>query len=322
MKSPEYECPRCLFQTVSKTDMKRHLYKKLKLCCAIRNDIELTDEIKQYVLDNRIWKPKETMKTINQTINNYNTMNNYVSNIDLIDKLGHVLNHHNINVVPFERTVEIMYETRREQLEKDHGVHVIDEEDIFDIIDQVTKISESNLEDLNLFYDMKMNKMMMYDSGDWREFFVSKGLKKIINTIQDYFWNAYECYLIRKILKEPNFQNKARTRECLHEYYKFLASTNVDPFIKDAHNNQILYIADDDEYWKSPEHDPFSINEEYYKMYQSIRDNITIKHQERVQNNLIDLIKRNTQRNVKELNKAFLSLIKVDQDFKHVALSC
>jgi hypothetical protein len=37
-----------------------HFYNVKKTCCATYSDIELTDEVKQYILDNRIYKPKKS----------------------------------------------------------------------------------------------------------------------------------------------------------------------------------------------------------------------------------------------------------------------
>jgi hypothetical protein len=58
-KSPEYECPCCGYQTIHKNDMRRHLYNKMKQCPKLLHDIELTDEIKEYILQNRIYKQKK-----------------------------------------------------------------------------------------------------------------------------------------------------------------------------------------------------------------------------------------------------------------------
>ena len=56
---PPYECPKCDYTTTKKQDMRKHFYGLKKPCPALRNDIELTDEIKQYVLTNRVYKVKK-----------------------------------------------------------------------------------------------------------------------------------------------------------------------------------------------------------------------------------------------------------------------
>ena len=49
----DYECPRCGFTTYHRASMRTHLYKKIKPCPGSRNTIELTDDIKQHILDNK-----------------------------------------------------------------------------------------------------------------------------------------------------------------------------------------------------------------------------------------------------------------------------
>lgn len=57
-----YSCARCNYVTSNKTDMYKHLYTLKKICPATENDIELTDEIKQYILNNRIFKVPKAKK--------------------------------------------------------------------------------------------------------------------------------------------------------------------------------------------------------------------------------------------------------------------
>ena len=55
----KYECIRCGYSTDLKQSMNLHLYKKKKPCQTIVNNIELTDEIKEYILNNRVYKIPE-----------------------------------------------------------------------------------------------------------------------------------------------------------------------------------------------------------------------------------------------------------------------
>lgn len=51
---PPYTCIRCGFMCKSKSDMNRHFYMRSKPCPATQHVIELTDEIKIHILNNRI----------------------------------------------------------------------------------------------------------------------------------------------------------------------------------------------------------------------------------------------------------------------------
>lgn len=55
MIKDNYLCIRCGFNTKIKNDIRRHFYNLKKKCPAIKNNIELTDEIKEYILNNRIY---------------------------------------------------------------------------------------------------------------------------------------------------------------------------------------------------------------------------------------------------------------------------
>lgn len=54
-KSIDYECPRCAYKTHHRGHMRNHLYHKNKMCPATKSIVELTDDIRDYVLDNKIY---------------------------------------------------------------------------------------------------------------------------------------------------------------------------------------------------------------------------------------------------------------------------
>jgi hypothetical protein len=325
-KRDPYTCPRCDYTTPRKPAMRYHLYHLKKPCPKSKVDIELTDEIREYILQNRVYHvPKEVQETppvqtiINKTINQYNTMNNFISNMDVMDKLSKYLAYKQMEITPFERSIENRYQKMRERLEKGIGHHSITQDDIYEIIDEISQVSD-NIEDFNIMYDSKVNKLLLYDSGDWKEMFLTSGLKTIIRTIQDYFWHSYECYLIRKIRNMSlGFSQRAELRQLLFEYYAFLASLDIDPYVQDKSNNKVLYSSDDDRYWQDTAfHDieSHTIEDEYMKEYRRIKDNLTRKEIDRLKKDLLDLIRRNSKKNISELNKNVMSLINVDEEFK------
>lgn len=58
-----YTCIRCNYSTNYKSHIQNH-FKRVKVCFAFNNDIELTDDIKQYILQNRIYKIPKKEKEI------------------------------------------------------------------------------------------------------------------------------------------------------------------------------------------------------------------------------------------------------------------
>lgn len=51
----DYVCPRCGYKSHRKSSMYNHFFKKSKSCPATKRLIELTDEVKNYVLNNKIY---------------------------------------------------------------------------------------------------------------------------------------------------------------------------------------------------------------------------------------------------------------------------
>lgn len=50
-----YECPKCGLKTKHRMSMHRHLYELTKDCCGIVRQMELTDEIKLIIMNDRIY---------------------------------------------------------------------------------------------------------------------------------------------------------------------------------------------------------------------------------------------------------------------------
>jgi len=93
--------------------MTYHLAIMKRICPSTVSDITLTQEIKDTVLTSRLYRIKTEQQIVNQTINNYNQMNNFMSEMDqtpasedsmdqtnlttIIDKLRNVLHGHTRN---------------------------------------------------------------------------------------------------------------------------------------------------------------------------------------------------------------------------------
>lgn len=100
MSIPQYTCARCNYTSKNKTCMRRH-FAKTKLCPAksLDTDIELTDEIKEKILTNRIYHPPPKIIIKPKTVSN-NTELHYIY---LLRAQEHISQ--NINVYKIGRTV-------------------------------------------------------------------------------------------------------------------------------------------------------------------------------------------------------------------------
>lgn len=309
MKKKPYTCPRCLYQTMYKSDMHKHLYKLKKLCPAQESNVELTDDIKKHVLENRVYVVEEPVKQ-NTIINNYHNVNNFIAGIDVLDKLAKYIKHKNIDIMGFEQAIEHRYSKTVERLESDTWKYGFElkTDDLLDVIDQVSKVNKvKSFEDLNIYYDKNSDKLKIYD-GEWEEMLIHKGVKKILETIQSYYWDVYEGYLLKKYHRETNSYNRQKYSELLVEYYKFIGCFDVEPYIKNKDDETILGVQGATD---------FTICDEIYPMYIKTRDNIKKSDINEVKKMVLDIIRKNSNRNVTELNKRIFELFTIDEDFKN-----
>jgi transcription elongation factor Elf1 len=66
LEQTPYTCPKCGYNTILKGHIRDHFNKRKTLCPAITNNIELTEEIKEYVLLNRVYNIPKPEKVIVQ----------------------------------------------------------------------------------------------------------------------------------------------------------------------------------------------------------------------------------------------------------------
>jgi hypothetical protein len=326
MKKDPYKCCRCGYTSPDKACMRRHLFASKKPCPGLHNDIELTTEIKESILNNRIYHYSENnITTIHQTINNINTVNNFIANMNPFDKINRYLEHKGIDLIEFEQSVEDKYKRNAKRLEK-NGYKFgfkLKTQDFLEIIDEISNVS-ARLDEFNILYDTKLNKVKLYEAGVWEAMLVESGITKIIQTIQVYYLDSYESYLIRNIMSHDiEMIKRQEYRELLDEYYKFLACFDITPFIKGKANNHILYNESDERYSAVIDvYNPssYSIEEEFTMRYKKMADSVLKSEANNIKRKILDIIKRNTSQNVDEINKKLIELFNMDETFKKVLL--
>lgn len=313
-KKPNYCCPRCGYKTDRKSSMNVHFFKVKKPCPILENDIDLTDEIKNHILVNRIYiipekkQQPNIIQTFNQVINNYNTMNNFINQLDTIDKLTKYTDHKQIDLVSFEDSIDSKYSNRAKRLDNNmfkHGFG-LNTEDLLETINDISNMCEcKSLEEFNIVYDSNMDRLKIYD-GTWEELLLNTGIKRIIETIQVYYWNSYEMYLLRKIHENKNSQYAQQLFELLSIYFKFIGAFNIEPYFHNKSDGDIL----------GNESEEYEIDEEFWAKYVELRNNITKSEIAKISKDVAQIIKKNSQRNSKELNTKVLELFQMDETFK------
>lgn len=319
-KKPAYCCPRCGYEAFLKHLMKRHLYENKKICPAVCNNIDLTEEIKQYILTNRIYfiqKQPTPQQVINQTINNYQQINNVVSNMDIIDKINRYTDYKNIEIIDLEDRIEDQYHKQVKRLENGKVTEFrLNFQNIIEVIDSVTCIKD--IDTLNVLYDEVLNKLKLFCCGEWRHVLLEAGIKEIIEKIQVCYLDHYECFLIRRY-NDPSFpwQYKTQLKEHVEDYYKFLAIFGITPYVFERTNNEIMYPVEDPRYHnKNDNNNIHSIEEEWYARYINVKGKLSSSEINRVKKEVYNIVKRNSKASVLDLNKKMMEIIQMDEEFK------
>ena len=117
-----------------------------------------------------------------------------------------------------------------------------------------------------MFYDESKNKISVYMFDKWTHFSIEEGVKHIVETIQENFWNMYEYNLIRTKMKNID--------EHLSEYYKYLAAFDILPYVDKKTNNEIMYDIDDRRHGNQCRMavGVFEISTRFMKIYTRVKD--------------------------------------------------
>lgn len=324
-KKEDYTCCRCGYKTPRKDRMYRHLYKLNKPCPGVLNSIELTEEINQHILANRVYIIQQVIQQPQQIIYNYNQIINIISNISPIDKIQTFFNYNNITPRNFEDMIEYRYERDISRLENDSYriPRQLKTDDFYDIVDDLTFLSLStnnNIENLNTVYDDKTNRLNIYSEGEWQSCLLDKGVKKIIENIKIYYLDIYEVYSIRKIkCGSLYYEDKNQLKEKLCEYYNFIACFELYPYVYQKNDNEILYPISDPRY-DTPVNKGdltfFKVADEFNSLYNQIKNELKVVDQNKMIKKVKDIIKYNSKSNISDLNKKVIELIQIDEEYK------
>jgi hypothetical protein len=323
-------CVRCGYETPHKAKMRIHLYVNKKVCPGSKNLLDLTDDIKLCIMENRVYHiptpdPIVPVNTIHNNFNNvihqYHQYTAIISNMDVFEKLNRVIEYKGLEIVDFEDSVDTKYQRKVYRLENNgYKDFQLKHDDLLEIINEVSLCESASFEDFNILYDKKIDRLKFYAHGSWKETLVHTGLQQMLNILKSYFLDAYECYIIRKIREfEAALEHKQKEHclELLNEYYHFIACFDVEPFIQGKSDQEILHSdAPNSNGVNNDTGNAFSINDDYSGVYRKICENVTRADMNKLKRNVLNIIKQNTIRKVEDLNKCVLNLLHVEQEFK------
>jgi len=298
--------------------MKLHLYGKKKPCPAVAVDIVLTDDIKEYILANRIYRVPVAPPppTINQTINNFQNMNNFLSTIDPVQKLTQVTDYCKVEIKCLEDRIGNCYAKEIQCLEDGNRYDPLHQDDFMGIVNKLTKVIRGEhrnefFEEMNVIYDSKSKRIKVY-SGQWDEYLLNNGLKHLIHTIIEYYLEKYELYLIRKLSQSGiRLFDHNMFIQSIEEYYRFIGAFELKPFCHGKTDDELLENGSDDD----------AVARRFEAIYQTQYNGLTNAQRKTTQNNVLEIIKSNSKCNLTQLDKDIISLVNIDREFHQVLLA-
>lgn len=307
-----YTCPRCGYETLAKSNMHRH-FQRAKLCPSIQ-DIDLTDFIKEKVLMGRTYHhPKEDNTSHITNIQQVNCFMNIVNEtLSPIDKIQKYVSYKDLTMITLDEELNATYANITYKLKKSYTNpskeyrHELKMSDFHNTIDEISQSKDKDFNDFNIAYDTEINKISILDEdGEWKTSLEGQALQEIVYMIQDNYYDEYETYLIKKI-KLSHAYDAQCAKELLREYYKFISVFDLEPFCTKDDSNflpDILYGNN-------------HIHDEFYPMYQDCKRTTKLQEKKTVQKTVLDIIKRNCAKNLKNLNATIRGLFSTDQQFK------
>ena len=275
----EYTCCRCNFKTIFKGNMRKHLICRKRPCIPSSNNIELTPDIVDYILDNRVYNAdkqskqisiKSNINTINTiNTNSHNTINHttvvqyFIQNLDPVKKMEyHQEFINNANPQSIEDLISDKYEIQREDMLSGSGNYLYSFEDFINMVKDVSKMKDINeFKDCVLIDKRGTDQTICYNESSninpaWQSFESNTLAKFLVNKLQEQFLKNYECYLIRKIKYiDDNVDDvdDVETKQILiihlDIYYEFISIFDLVSWVfESTTDSQILFNSYDDQY--------------------------------------------------------------------------
>jgi hypothetical protein len=301
MVTTPYTCPRCGHETPAKTKMRTHFARK-NLCPGLINaSLQLTDEIKQHVLANRIYvekKQTDVMRHITIQNQQLTQINNYFGKLDLSEKVEL------LNIRPKQCSDKVISLIKHETSihNKDLPGLVVEDKDVEDMVVKMCRSQEDDLSDLSVLVDAKNNHVMIYEGETWEEFDMHAGARQILMHIHENFMCEHERYLLRCRNKSHDLRERQDIKEQILKYYKLVAAFDFEPYCFNKSDDDIY---DDG----SRQH---SCEDEFYPKFVKIKETMTVGEKRGWIKLIVSTVKMNSRMTNMMLNKKLYELSQTD----------
>lgn len=307
-----YTCPRCTYYTMLKPNMRTH-FKRKKVCPDV-NDIELTNFVKQKVLEGRVYhKPKieKITNVTNNITNNHNQTNNILNYNQMepdekIDMLFKKLNRDVPNLTDntfFNRKRKslVTHKDRKDWDDEADGCRHMD--DLFYEIQLFLKSFFDDEDNTNNIYNcfIKSNLFHIYENEEWEQRTIPKGMRQFIKHLKLLIFDAYEVCLIRQMTK---WKLSADAKKALKDYYAFIYSFDNLPTFRERRNNDnlLLYNKTDYEY-NNDDYSSFEIIDKLSDLWMEMENEMKEYKINKNTQQLKQIITHHSDKSMKELEK-------------------
>jgi len=208
--------------------------------------------------------------------------------MDPVSKLTLYYQSKNIKFISIDSYFKEMFAKRSHRLATNKMIDFsLSVDDMMEIVDDVTTMC---VEKICIVYDEQLHKLKFFTQGEWKSRLFDGGVKYLMQKIQEYFFDHYERYLLRKIMNASSAFSKVVVSEHLEVYYEFIAGFDIPPLVAAKSDDQILLLDSDRD-------SSYSIQDTWYPKYKKAKE--TAKKNVMVH----DIIKRNIRNNVIDLGK-------------------
>jgi hypothetical protein len=289
--------------------MRSHFSRKT-ICGAIKGDIDLTDEIKNIVLTGKIYHPSKTLDRC-ENRNIYNQVNfiinNKLTSCELIETYAR---YKQVELIPFEDYLEDKYSQTQYDLDNEVSNLNLQFDDFLEIITDLATLKHDTPEEMNFVFDAKEGKISYYGDDEWISMYSERGIKIIIEKMQDCYLDYYECFLINKIMKQDECQDRQSLFELIDVYFMFICAfiIYIKPYCYGRSDYKIMKHIDDERCT--------NVSDMFMARYNKIKQQVKPVEKRRIMKKLIDMIKVQSDSVIRTLKNDFSYLFQHNPTFK------
>ena len=186
---------------------------------------------------------------------------------------------------------------------------------LLEFVHDVTLANKEHLTDITVYIHKTNGRIYISNGGgEWEDFSKENGVCYVVDMIVQYLLEAYEVYMIRKLEGgDTPLIEKAELRTCLDEYYRFISSFKLKPFVHGKTDSDVMYNKDEASVSEAESH---VIVDKYNTIFMKASDVMTPAKRRAMQKSVLDVITSTSNTNILELNNRIKAIIKMDACFK------